>query len=61
MKMEFPRLYLISTQKQALVSDMLGSDQQVGWNSRFRRNLFVWEEDLLREINQRLHEVVLDI
>jgi hypothetical protein len=47
----FPRLYSISLQKDAFISDIRVSDgggDRWGW--RWRRNLFAWENDLLREL-----------
>lgn len=41
----FPRLFLLSTQKESLVCELFGPD--ASWNLQFRRALFDWELDLL--------------
>lgn len=41
----FSRLYVLSTQKEAKVSDIAEENGVGGWNLIFTRNLIVWERD----------------
>jgi len=48
---KYPRLYSISNQHDALVSNVgLGSD----WLFTWRHNLFIWEEELLNLVKEDL-------
>jgi hypothetical protein len=48
---QFPRLFSISIQKEALVCDLrVRTEDGERWNWRWRRNLFAWEHDLLRQL-----------
>lgn len=51
--MEYPRLFLLSAQKNATISDIHGSETNGRWNLQFRRRLFVWENDQVGELHQR--------
>lgn len=43
---KYPRLFLISTQKEAKVGEVgVESDQGVVWRFTWRRHLFLWEEE----------------
>jgi hypothetical protein len=51
----FPRLFGISTQKEALVSEMGCWENGVWrWELLWRRNFFVWEEELVDELMEVL-------
>lgn len=53
---KYPRLFAISNQKDAKVTDMWrdgGSDPD--WNFNWRRRLFVWEDELLNNLLLDLH------
>jgi hypothetical protein len=44
----FPRLFSISTQKEAMVDELVVIDGDVmSWNLSWRRRLFVWEDEIL--------------
>jgi hypothetical protein len=60
LKDRFPRLFSISTLKEAKVAEA-GSwvNDCWQWSLEWRRNLFVWEEDLLRELMTSLQGVSL--
>lgn len=47
-----PSLYIISTQEEAMLKDVMGIDRAPPWNLQFRRNLFVWEGDKLRRLRR---------
>lgn len=44
----FPRLFLLSTQKESLISDLL--TPEANWNLQFRRALFEWELEQLKNL-----------
>jgi hypothetical protein len=56
----FPRLFSLSVQKEALVRELavIGVDS-IGWNFRWRRGLFVWEETLVNQLHVVLNHVRL--
>jgi hypothetical protein len=56
----FPRLFSLSNQKENLVVDFLVSNG-VGssWSFSWRRNLFQWEKDLVKNLEDLLEAVVL--
>jgi hypothetical protein len=57
----YPRLYSLSIQKEATIADLaVVSDNQIGWNLRWRRCLFSWEEDLLLCFLQSLEQTRLN-
>lgn len=60
LKQEFARLFLLSTQKQSLAMDLAGNTINGRWNLNFRRALFVWDNEQLDRLHQRLIYVVLD-
>jgi hypothetical protein len=56
--MMFPRLFSLSEQKEALISEVVGE----GFNSStllWRRRLFGWEEELVGQLQEMLQEVRL--
>jgi hypothetical protein len=56
----FPRLYSLSNQKEKVVSDFIVSqDGRRSWNFLWRRNLFIWEEDLVNNLVNILDSLVL--
>lgn len=56
----FPRLYQVSLDQKATISGF-GEWSSVGWHWcwRWRRSLFVWEEEILTELQNLLSLVVL--
>jgi hypothetical protein len=60
LKEAFPRLFLISTQKEASVADLwnltVGEDR---WRLNWRRRLFVWEQNLLHELLEVIDSALL--
>jgi hypothetical protein len=48
---QFPRLFSISNQKEAMVSDLRFRTEE-SWNWSWRRNLFEWERELLRQLEE---------
>ncbi|MCI18150.1 RNA-directed DNA polymerase (Reverse transcriptase), partial [Trifolium medium] len=51
----FPRLFSISLQKDAMVSNFWVEKEGVwGWEFDWRRRLFAWEDELLRELREVL-------
>ncbi|MCI03482.1 putative non-LTR retroelement reverse transcriptase, partial [Trifolium medium] len=59
LKDRFPRLFSISIQKEATVA-ALRSDTDIGsWNLLWRRRLFVWEEELLGQLQDLISPVTL--
>jgi hypothetical protein len=56
----FPRLFSLSVQKEALVSDLAVSGvDSISWNFIWRRGLFVWEETLVNRLYALLNQVRL--
>jgi hypothetical protein len=56
----FPRLYSISNQKDFLISNMGGwSIDGWVWNLSWRRNLFLWEEELCTNLLNVIGSVIL--
>jgi len=50
-KEKYPRLFALSTQKEAKVAEMWREGEiDVEWLLIWRRRLFVWEEELLNEL-----------
>ncbi|GFS29053.1 hypothetical protein Acr_00g0005120 [Actinidia rufa] len=47
LKKTFPRLFGLSNNKEASVRELLCNSEVVEWNLSFRRNIFVWEDELL--------------
>jgi len=48
---KYPRLFAISNQKELKVAEMwLVRDSSANWNFKWRRRLFVWEEELLNNL-----------
>jgi hypothetical protein len=59
----FPRLFSISTQKDAMINEVWVVREEVGrWELDWRRRLFVWEEELLGGLRETLPilELTLD-
>jgi hypothetical protein len=59
LKLQFPRLFSISSQKEAMVADVYTPGLVPSWGLLWRRRLFVWEEDLLANLLNVLHPVTL--
>jgi hypothetical protein len=58
----FPRLFSISSQKDCSVADIRrGSNGSVGWDLRWRRRFFVWEQTLLHDMMELINPVTLSI
>jgi hypothetical protein len=56
----FPRLFSISNQKNCSVAELRGSGVGgIRWTFDWRRRLFVWEENLLDQLKERINSVVL--
>ena len=56
----FPRLFSISTQKEAKVGDMVSLlDGVCVWNITWRRNMFLWEINIIDNLFALLKGVVL--
>jgi hypothetical protein len=56
----FPRLFSISSQKEARICDVRIMGDGVGrWDFLWRRRLFVWEENLIEELLDFLPDLVL--
>jgi len=54
----FPRLYAISTQKNIMVAELwIGGGMEWNWEFRWRRNLFVWESEILQNLTVLLEGV----
>lgn len=51
---EYPSLYLISTQKEAVVSVLRGGFGEENWNLIFSRELHDWETLQVEELQQWL-------
>jgi hypothetical protein len=57
---KFPRLYGISVQQEALVCDVGRWENGVWlWGWLWRRNLFVWEENLMQQLLDLLSQVTV--
>jgi hypothetical protein len=51
LSIRFPRLYSISLQKEAFISEIrVNNDEGVHWEWHWRRELFAWELELLEEV-----------
>lgn len=55
----FPRLYRISAQKEAMIVDMVNTQNQDNWNFQFTRRLRDWEKDQLQYLGLLLSVVQL--
>jgi hypothetical protein len=56
----FPRLFSISNQQDAMLSDVGWWEDGIWiWGLLWRRNFFVWEENLLLQLRQVLAQVTL--
>ncbi|KAI8543503.1 hypothetical protein RHMOL_Rhmol08G0223300 [Rhododendron molle] len=60
LKEAFPRLFLVSSQKEDMVSTVKGDAGDEHWNLSFRKTLRVRENQLLDDLLQRLQSVILD-
>jgi hypothetical protein len=49
LRVRFPRLFSISTQKLATIANLWNSNGMEGWNLMWRRRLFAWETTLMEE------------
>jgi len=53
----YPRLFSISTQKEAKVGEVgVVSDQGIDWAFTWRRHLFMWEEEVLLSLREDLED-----
>jgi hypothetical protein len=60
LKDRFPRLYSISTQKEALVADVWNpTDGGENWRLLWCRRFFVWEETVFEELREVINRVTL--
>jgi hypothetical protein len=60
LKNRFPRLFSISSQKEASVADVRNLGTEVNnWGLLWRRRLFVWEENLVVELLDLINTVAL--
>ncbi|KAK2387063.1 hypothetical protein QL285_060888 [Trifolium repens] len=57
----FPRLFSLSTQKEATVASVWNPDDSIKWALIWRRRLFVWETNLLEEFLMMLTPVILSL
>jgi hypothetical protein len=58
---QFPRLFSLSSQKEALVREIWCTDGDMGrWNLTWRRECFQWELELVIQLHQILATVVLN-
>jgi hypothetical protein len=58
--MAFPRLFSLSVQKEALISDVVVTGEDIiVWNLNWRRGLFVWEDSLVTRLRALLSQVKL--
>lgn len=57
---KYPRLFLISMQKEAKVGEIgLVSGQDIDWAFSWRRHLFMWEEEVLLSLKEDLEDTRL--
>ncbi|GKV32816.1 hypothetical protein SLEP1_g41389 [Rubroshorea leprosula] len=55
---KFPRLYFLSTGKEKECHEMGNEDRTTWkWNLSWRRNLFEWEEEAVRDLKRMIEEV----
>ncbi|GKV12444.1 hypothetical protein SLEP1_g23583 [Rubroshorea leprosula] len=60
LKERFPRLFSLATNKSDSIAEVKGDSERVGeWQWSWRRNLFVWEHNLLQELTGILSQVHL--
>jgi hypothetical protein len=55
----FPRLFSISTQKEATVAELYANNENGHWNFTWRRSFFVWEDELLDQLRDMINPVNL--
>lgn len=53
----FQRLYSVSSQKNAYISEIVDPQNPGVWNLQFRRTLYSWEETHLTNLQATLNEV----
>jgi hypothetical protein len=60
LEQRFPRLFSISTQQNNFIREM-GRWENGGWRWEllWRRNFFVWEEELVRDLEHLINHVVM--
>jgi hypothetical protein len=58
----FPRLFSLANQKDCMVCDLVNfvGDNRL-WNFSWRRNLFHWEEELVKRLREMLDSVVFSM
>jgi hypothetical protein len=59
LKDRFPRLFSISTQKEATVADLYCRNNIDHWSLNWRRRFFVWEEELFGQFRELINPVTL--
>jgi hypothetical protein len=59
LKDRFPRLFSISTQKEAMVTDLYYNDNNEHWTFLWRRRFFIWEEELLDQLCALINPITL--
>jgi hypothetical protein len=59
LKIRFPRLFSISTQKEVSVVEVYPLDYAAGWRFSWRRRLFVWEEEVLDNLLVVINLIIL--
>jgi hypothetical protein len=58
----FPRLFSLANQKDCMVCDLVHFDGENRlWNFSWRRNLFHWEEELVKRLREMLDSVVFSM
>jgi hypothetical protein len=60
LQQRFPRLFGVSLQQESLIHEM--GERRNGewrWELLWRRNFFVWERELLRELEELIRNVVI--
>ncbi|WJX91754.1 hypothetical protein P8452_73481 [Trifolium repens] len=55
----FPRLFSISSQKEASVAAVWAGAETVGWNFQWRRRLFAWEEEQVEQLMDVVNAITL--
>jgi len=58
-RLKYPRLFMISDQKEAKVGEVgVMTEWGRDWRFIWRRNLFVWEEELLSSLTEDLEGMI---
>jgi hypothetical protein len=60
LQQRFPRLFGVSLQQESLIHEMRERrNEEWRWELLWRRNFFVWERELLRELEELIRNVVI--